>query len=354
MIVDGTYGYIYNASTNSFAQISDGDFPSSPQTVTFEGGRFLVNKGDSGQFHGSDTYDGTAWNALNFATAESAPDHLVRVDNLAGRVILWGNSSIEQWANAGLPGFPYLRIGGANEDFGLAARWSVTPYMGSFAFLARVRDGQVIVGLLDGNGVQRISTFELDHLINSYSSVSDATAFSYILGGHPMLELNFPAQGKSWLYDGQLWNELKSSGSRHRAEIGQAFINHQIVSDYSNGKLYKLKPDVYTDNGESIRMELQSRHLYKEGATFRVNSFQVDGEMGVGLATGQGSDPQIMLQVSKDGGNTFGNEIWAPLGKVGEYTSRAKWRRLGSARDFVFQLAITDPVKRHITGVFIK
>jgi hypothetical protein len=354
-IVDGTYMYVFNTSTNVFAQVTDVDLPSSPQTITFEGGRFLVNKGSSGQFNGSDTYAGTSWNALNFATAESQPDNLVRVDNLGGEVVLWGTATIEFWANTGLPGFPYARIGGANQEYGLAAKWSVSPYMGSLAFLARVRNGQVIIGLLDGYNVKKISTFELDSTINGYSTVLDASAYSYILGGHPMYQINFPTAGKSWLFDGQLWNELKSKNlERHRAEFGTEYLNNQIVADYTNGKLYKLKPDVFTDNGDEIRMELTSRHLYNEGENIRVNSFQVDGEMGVGLSTGQGSDPQMMIRVSKDGGHTFANEIMVPMGKVGAYTSRAKLRRLGRAQDWVFNIAISDPVKRIITGVFIR
>ena len=56
-------------------------------------------------------------------------------------------------------------------------------------------------------------------------------------------------------------------------------------------------------------------------------------------------DPQVMLRVSRDGGRTFGNERWVPLGKMGEYYARVILRRLGSARDFVIQITVTDPVK---------
>lgn len=58
----------------------------------------------------------------------------------------------------------------------------------------------------------------------------------------------------------------------------------------------------------------------------------------------QGSDPQIMLQVSRNNGNTFGKEKWKSIGKVGKYFTRVRWTRLGSAKDFVFQLTMTDPV----------
>jgi hypothetical protein len=52
-----------------------------------------------------------------------------------------------------------------------------------------------------------------------------------------------------------------------------------------------------------------------------------------------------MLQWSKDGGRTFGVEVWQPIGLMGQYLNRAVWRNLGIARDWVFRLRVTDPVK---------
>lgn len=356
MLVDGTYGYVWNTGTSTFTPISDPDFPSNPQTVTFDSGRFLVNSGGTGRFYGSDTYAGTAWTGTSFYTAESIPDQLVRVEAMKGVVVLFGDYSLEYWANAGLPGFPYARVSAANQDFGLAARWSVASLAGTLAFLAKTREGQVIVVRLNGYSVEPISTPELDYVINNFTSVSDATAYSYMLGGHPMYQLNFPVAGYSFLYDVStgVWSDLKSNGlNRHRGEMGVNYLNKTYIGDFSVGKIYKLNQDTYTEDGEVLRMELTSRHLYDEGKLQRITSFQVDGEMGVGLATGQGSDPQIMISISKDGGHSFGPEVFVPMGKVGEYLNRARIRTLGAARDWVFKLAITDPVKRVITGVYI-
>ena len=77
-------------------------------------------------------------------------------------------------------------------------------------------------------------------------------------------------------------------------------------------------------------------------------------ETGVGLATGQGSDPQAVLRYSTDGGHSWSNEIPAPIGKVGEYDTRVIWHRLGRARDFTFEVTVTDPVKTVFVNGFIK
>jgi hypothetical protein len=69
-------------------------------------------------------------------------------------------------------------------------------------------------------------------------------------------------------------------------------------------------------------------------------------EVGVGIVSGAGSDPKVMLQWSDDGGYTWSNELWVSMGKLGERKVRAMWRRLGKSRDRVFRVTITDPVKR--------
>ena len=60
-----------------------------------------------------------------------------------------------------------------------------------------------------------------------------------------------------------------------------------------------------------------------------------------------------MLQVSKDNGHNWGNEMWVGIGAIGAFLTRAIWRRLGSAYDWTFKLRITDPVKVVITSAFM-
>lgn len=69
-------------------------------------------------------------------------------------------------------------------------------------------------------------------------------------------------------------------------------------------------------------------------------------ETGVGVQVGQGTNPTLMVQTSKDGGRTFGYERYVPIGAVGQYRSpRVFIKRFGRSRNFVFQFTMTDPVK---------
>lgn len=353
-VADGiTKGYVYNLTTLAFTAVSDADAVIS-DTVTFLDGYFVVSKTNSGQFNFSDAYAGLVWQSTSFATAEANPDKLIAVLGANSMLALFGEFTMEVWQNAGTSPVPFARVQGATHEWGLAARWSLCKFDESGIFLGRNRLGQVSVMKLAGLQITRVSPPDLDYLINGYSAFADASGFTYMLNSHPMYQLNFPAAGKSWLYDGRTnaWSELESAGiTRHRAEMSSQHLGNIRVADYSNGKIYTLSPSVYTDNGAAIAREIESGHSYgTEYNSLFMSELRLDMETGVGLATGQGTDPQVMLQISHDGGHTWGVERWASAGKIGKYLARVRWRRLGRTRDSVFKIRVTDPVKVVLLG----
>ncbi len=64
----------------------------------------------------------------------------------------------------------------------------------------------------------------------------------------------------------------------------------------------------------------------------------------------QGADPEAILRWSNDGGFTFGTDRILKIGKAGKYRNRAIKRRLGSARDRVYEVVVTDPVYRVVVS----
>ena len=349
MVVDGTYGYIYDIAAETFTTITAEGFPGA-DTVTFLDGYFIVSVPDTGRFYVSALYDGTNWHALAYATAESNPDNIVAVLAERGLLHLFSDYSSESWANTGALDFPFSRV--TAVEWGLAARWSAVKFDDSLCWLARNRLGQVSVVRSSGADIQRVSTPDLDYLFSTYSSVSDATAYGYMNSGHAFYQINFPAQSASWLYDGKTgaWSVLESYGlTRHRGEMSTSFLNRTMVGDFDSGRIYILDPAAGTDNGDTIARELISPHSFgADDEQGFISEIRLDMETGVGLATGQGSDPQIMLSFSRDGGHSFGTERWTSAGKVGEYRHRARWRRCGRARDMVLKVRITDPIPVHI------
>lgn len=346
-IVDGSLGYIYNTTTHAFTQPAT--FPANPTTVAYLSQRFIVSIADSSRFNVSDIATGTTWDALMFANAETSPDPIIAVFVSNGQLVLLGPLTTEFWGNSGTLDFPFVALQGTANEWGLAARWSLAKFDNSFAMLVKNRMGEVMIAKMGGYLPQKISTPDIDDIINGYASVSDATAYSYMLGGHPMYVISFPSAGASWLYDGSTgyWSKLKSFGiTRHVGEFSFTLLAATIVADYTNGNLYRLNGDTFTENGASIENEIISETVADPDLDrIEVTKFRADFDVGNGTATGQGSNPQVSLQVSRDNGKTWGAEMWRDMGPIGNYGITVDWGPLGEARNFVFRLKHTDPTQ---------
>jgi hypothetical protein len=61
-------------------------------------------------------------------------------------------------------------------------------------------------------------------------------------------------------------------------------------------------------------------------------------------------DPQISLSWSDDSAHTWSNEYILDAGQAGEYKARVMRRRLGRARDRVYQISMSDPVPWRIVA----
>lgn len=364
VMADGANAYQYDPSGPTFTQVASAMF-ASPQTVTYQDGYYLATFLETGtnKKRCQISADGITWNALDYRAVDTIPGALLRTLSFQGEVHQFADKGVEFWAYTGDPVFPFAPIRGASLPIGLAARWSIGIGSGSLYFLGRDRAGSdTQVYELVQHSVRSISTPDLSDAINDYGTVGDATGGFLSLDEHDFYLLSFPSAGKTWLYDAfasdilgtPCWNELQSSNGRHLADLVFSLVGKQYVSDYSAAKLYHWDHATYSDNGASIRREVDTRHFFKDYDQVTVDELVADMETGVGLATGQGSDPQVMVQVSRDGGRTWGAEIWLPLGKVGEYKKRLATRRLGTARDFVFRIAYSEPTKFVLTGLGIR
>lgn len=355
-------------------------------TVTFLDSYFIVNVVDTKQFWLSGQYDGFFWDPLQYASKESYTDNLeaVTVDN--GCLVLIGAVSQEYWQNIGAYPFPLQRIAGSPTDTGIVALWSLARCAGQMFYLGRSRRGGISVFRTENYRPVPVSTPDLDYNFQNYQSPEDAIAYSYRLAGHEFYVISFQAEAKTWMYDAtsDVWSELTSGAdTRHYGQRAVQFDNEIYVSDYRTGKFYTYDVETYTDDGDYIARELITPHFFADTSFNKLHIYRLrlDMEQGTGdktrlapmtlaayLETESGDDlicenydsivssyyeadtpqlynPQAMLQVSRDGGYTYGNEMWTTFGQIGEYLRRAEWRRLGVSRNYVFKFRITDPVK---------
>lgn len=334
----------YYLDTTGFGQITDPDFTSrGASSVRFIDNYLVFLEPDSGRVFSSDLGSAINFDALSFATAEGAPDNLVAIEVDHRELAQFGVKSIELWYNAGTTPYPFARIpSGGFIEIGCAAQKSVTKADNSFLWLAN----DLTVRRLDGNTPVRISTHAIEEQIAEFVRKDDAISFSITMAGHIFYVLTFPTDGRTFVYDitAQSWAERSSYGQGRWAPISYAFCyGKHYVQDSLTGRIGELRPDVYAEWDDPLVMTWTYPKVYAEGALTFFDRLEIAIEVGVGLITGQGSDPQITLEVS-DNGKEFRFMGNRSLGAMGRYFTRVFWDRLGTARQRVFRCSISDPV----------
>ena len=335
--------YVYTLSTGVLSQITDVDFTSrGASSVQFFDNFLTFTEPGSGRWYSSDLAAATAFNSLNFATAEGAPDNLQThvVDHR--QAFLLGTESSELWDNAGISGFPFIRASNGFVEIGCLAKDSAVKVDQSVMWLAS--DGTV--RRLQGVTPVRVSTHAVEKAIRSYT-LSGCYALSLTWDGHIWYVLTFP-EG-TWIYDitTQKWFERRSYGYDNWRVSCAAQLNGQVyVGDSASNKVGILA-DTFTEWDDVLRMAWTYPAVYGDGRRAVHNRLEIKFEAGVGIATGQGSDPYVSLEVSDDG-KTFREMPTKRLGKIGEYRHRAVWHRLGQSRDRVYRAYVSDPIRRKI------
>ena len=353
--------YIYNEVTDTFGPITDPDFPGAV-TVSYLDGYFVFNEPNSQKIWVTQLLDGTSIDPLDFASAEGSPDGVVAVLTDHRELWVFGTDTAEVWYNTGGLDFPLTRIQGAFNEIGCAAPYSVAKMDNQIYWLGKDARGQGIVYRAAGYMGQRISTHAIEWQMQEYPDLSDAVGYTYQQDGHSFYVLNFPTANTTWVYDVATgaWHERAafSNGEfyRHRGNNMCNFNGNIIIGDYENGNIYTFDLNVYADNGQPQKW-LRSWRALPTGANNLTrtaqHALQLDCETGVGINSGQGSNPQAMLRWSDDGGHTWSNEHWKSMGRIGRYGFRTIWRRLGMTlkiRDRVYEVSGTDPVRIYIMG----
>lgn len=353
MFCDGVTGYTYTPSSGTFAEIADADFPGC-SSLTVQDGYGIVTKPSSQEVWISGINNFTTWDALDYEEAIASPDNLVCALSDRRELWLFGEETTEVFQNTGAADFPFERIQGVILSKGIGAAGSAA--INDNAAFWLTNEGTVVRAV--GYTPQIISTRQLEDTISKFSTISDALGWSVVYKGHAFYFLAFPTADQTWVYDAatNMWFRHSSfpDDSRHRSNCYAFFARKHLMGDYDNGIIYEYDPLTFTDNGQPIRSIMVSMPIADPEAKkiVRHNRLEVQYKAGVGLVSGQGSDPQAMLEYSDDDGNTWSNEIWTGFGVMGDYSARAVWDRMGTSRWRIYRQTISDPVERVVKGVF--
>lgn len=349
ILVPGGKGYIYNHVTDIFSEITDTDFTANgaPQFVVFIDGYFLVTT-DSKKFIVSSINNGLAYNALDFGTAESDPDDIVAPIVYKNQLFISGGQTFEAFQNIGGADFPFQRTGLFFQK-GCYSPYSLVNTQDTFMWVGGGENESPAIYAMSGNSTSKISTTAIDSILSGLSESQVAAIYSWAYANKGAYFIGFALPGTTLVYDttSQRWHERKSViestlGAYRVASIVKAY-NTILCGDVVDGRIGRLSADIYTEYETNIIRRVATQPFQNNMQSVFFPSLELTIESGVGNAAVV--DPQIVLERSKDG-KTWSDPIARSIGKIGEYTRRAIWRRNGRASRFeVFRFTLTDAVK---------
>jgi hypothetical protein len=330
------------------------------------------------------------------------PGTIVACRTLHRRLFLFSQNFTEVWENAGIgTNLPFRRNNALLMEYGTPAIGSVSVGFDLMFFLSQDRDGLGSVMMVRGTESIPTSNRALDFQLAQYASdqqVADCRAFLIKENGLIFYRMNFTLANHTFVYNVTLsnpaqeetkyWHEEEVlNGNRHPAQTHAYFNGNNYVGDYLQPILYRVDPGVYTNNGELIRRMRITRAFVPPGyQRIRIDRLQIDilqgninnlqpifeeldllTEDGFIIQTESGddillqqelrlNDPQalyVFMSISKDGGQTYGYSVRAPMGNIGQRTFRTLWRKLGTTKRgqaFVAMFEFFDAVPFVILG----
>lgn len=363
IVVPRGRSYAYDSEFTLFQQITDVDFIKS-DSVTFKDGFFVFSSSAGDVFFNSLLNDPLSYDALDFGSAEISSDRIVSVFTNHNELFVIGLETVEVFQNVGGVGFPFQRIPGANMIKGSHALFSPIEFDNTFMFVGGGKNELSAVWRATGSStVAKVSTSAIDNAIQKYTKqeIKDSFSWTYSLGGNFFAGFTFESDvigSKTFVYDAtastltgnSVWHERQTGKNDNRWRVNSILFVYGklLVGDQFDGRIGEIDKDLFTEYGNVIVRKRISQPFTNNDTPMFNHEIQLTMEAGVGLTSGEGSDPQIRMSYSDEGGRpgTFSSEFNRPYGKKGKFNMLPTWRRQGDVnRHRVLQFETSEPVK---------
>ena len=326
-------GNYYNWDGASITEPGSGRF-SNHGTVAHLDHYTLITEKDGDEFEWTTLNDPTTRNATFFATNEADNDSTLKVIVSKLYAYFMGTATTEIWYNTGESNAnAFTRLSGGALDRGLLAANLVT----------KTENGLFLIGddkvayLNSGAQFQAVSTGAVNEAINAETPTH---TFYYEERGHRFCCIRFSGR-PAWVYDMStgLWHE-RSSGTAMGAwdVIDTVGAWNKWYCATTDGTIYEMGRDNHEVTDVLMR-RVVSNSVVLDGTQFSVAEVEILGNFGESAI---GKDVEIVFRISKDGGRTWGPEIYRNAGDLGDRTLRIVLRALGRYRDFCLEYTITD------------
>jgi len=344
VIVEGATGYVYTLATNTLAAITSPGWRGS-YSVGFVDGYTIFVAPDTDQFYITQIDDASSMDALDFSSADAQPDNVLTSLVLHRELILFGLYTTEIWINSGGAEFPFTRYNSAQIDVGVVGKYASIIAADSVFWVGRTRTGSGIVYRMSGHSPLRVSTRAIEQMLAKTTDITAASMWTYQVDGHEFVAINAPGLSTTLVYDAamQQWHERAEwvVGWSPLRVTSVCYVNSAQYAGDATGKLYRLDTATYTNGADVLVRERTWPHMVKgsmEPITFA----------GLELACSTGYGGNVTLEISNDGGNTFGPPLMRSLGAIGRWMQKIQWVMLGTAYDRVFRIRCSDAVPFNI------
>jgi hypothetical protein len=252
---------------------------------------------------------------------------------------LFGSESTEVWVNSGDPDFPFVRYNSTPIDIGAVGPLSVVNTSDSLVFVGQTSRGRGYVYEMQAHQPVRISTEAVETALASSTDLAACSMWSYHVKGAEFIGINAPGMETTWVFDlsTRQWHERGEMIDGDWAPLRAGNVTHINGEHYGTAQdvIYRLAGN--TIAGAELVRERTMPHLVSPSLapiTYR--------SLELACQTGEGG--QITLEISNDGGKTYGSPLLRSLGATGRYMQRVRWMPLGTSYDRVFRIRCSSAV----------
>lgn len=304
------------------------------------------------------------YGAQMYFNPETSSDNVNAVYAVGPILYVYGPKTVEIWQRGSGEFEDWIRTSyTAQSSFGLEAPNSLASSGSVVYFVCSGAQYGKSVMLVSGTQFRKISEDWLDNKLLKESTES-AYGFCYSVGEHNFYVLQLNSLGETWVYDtlDGGWHQRTSRNPVSGEEIqwragGLAYFREKFYTFTDDGCVMRFQDDYWREDypgGTSLPM---IRHRQTSVITDGLRPFTFE-ELAVECNVGSWDDytlkPMMLLEVSKDGGNTFGNVRSASLGRTGEYGHRVRWLNLGYNRLCVIRVTYSHPTDLVLTFCSIR
>lgn len=360
-ITSGHNGYLFVLATNTLTTISD--LLGAATMGAAKDGFFLCFDRTLGKVRISNLNDGATWDSTQYFTRSLASDPWQAMIVSNSEIWLIGEVTGEIWYNAGTYPIPFAPSAGAFFPWGTKAPFSVRQAGDMVVWLGNSDHGGGRMVGARGYTPKPISSYAVETAVAGYLRAGqgdDCETLVYEEAGHVFACFSFPSANATWCVDVEsgLWHERGSYNSPearydvwHPRVHAQAFGKH-LIGERGTGRIsvMDLTYGLEADGSPIRRLRIGSPIWARNNQRLVVSRFEVYGDSGLGLATGQGVAPVAMLRSSWDT-RTFGAQTQRSTGRIGEFSVRWVWTRPGSSlKAWMPEIVVSDPVPYRIDG----